>query len=686
MNGRQTASNLVSNSAFEAIYNKGRDWQLLLIGIGVVFFSQFVLIAGGESTDGFIPSDGKLGLMIGFVIVSIAAYFFDSRLRYAPWSMAIPRRLRFNAKGTNRIVLWIGVFALAFLTLRLAGGSRSGSDLWIWVIALVGCASPFAPSFTRMLTGIRAAWRSVRLIDFVIVGMLVVIFLAINATDLNDWYYASIGDEYNFYDLSVHFAQNGIDEPFSQRGVYDFHPRLGMLMKSIPMEVFGVGYLGWRFSLMLMMSFTILGVYVVGTLVGGRIAGTVAATIIAFSHYLGQLAHVGYDHTDSLLPVILAVGVFFVATRTKSPLLFFVAGALMGICFYTNVAARVGLPTVAVFAVLLQFSNPSRRTLNWLIPLIVGIVLAVLPMLLVDGNEVITGLFGRVLGGQGEHSDLSLYERIITNINLNLFAFNFNQHSSHYISGSLLDPISGALVVVATGFGLGRFRDPTSLFLLIWLILAFAATGGLSPYDWHAAITRLFPMMLPLSLLAGMFIARFIWPIQMNLFWVDGSRIFNSKTITIVALTVVGMVTLMLNYQRAEYETPIVFQQSPVAVTIGAMQSETCGNLEHDRIAIVSRDQHVVRRILNAYDPGSVSLYPNKAGEVPGTPLLLDHQQAASRGIPDAEDFGCIIFSHPWESEPAEVLRTIEAENPQAVAIPFSDQSGKTTITILKMP
>ncbi len=686
MNRPKAALNLASNSAFEAIYRKGRDWQLLLAGIGVVFFSQFVLIAGGESSDGTIPNSGRFGLILGFLMVAIAAYFFNTRLRYVPWGVSFPRNLRFNIEGSRKLIFGVGVFAFAFLILRLLGGSKSGDDLWIWIVGLLGCASPFAPSVTRIMVGLRVAWRSIRWFDVVIVGVLTVIFLAVNATDLDDWYYASIGDEYNFYELAVHFSQNGIDDPFSQRGVYDFHPRLGIVLKSIPMDVFGQGHFGWKFGSMLVMCLVILGVYVVGTWCGGRIAGAVASTIIAFSHYLGQLAHVGYDHTDSLLPVILAVGFFFVATRTKSPLMFYAAGVLVGMCFYTNVAARVILPTIAVFAVLQQLAVPNRQAVKWLIPLVVGIGLAVLPMLLVDGNEVITRMFGRVLGGQGEISDLSIYERIASNITFNLFAFNFNEHSSHYISGSLLDSISGTLAVVATGFALGRFRDPMSSFLIIWLALVFAGAGGLSPYDWHAAITRLFPMMLPLSLLAGLFISKFIWPIQMNISWGDNNRIFNPKVITVVTLTVVGAVTLVENYQRAEYETPMVFHQSPVAVTIGGMQSETCGYVEHDRIAIVSRDQHVVRRILNAYDPGSVSLYPNEAGEVPGTPLLLDHQQAAARGFPDAEDFGCIIFSHPWEVEPRQLLSAIQSANPRAVTIPFSDQSGLTTITILRVP
>ena len=66
---------------------------------------------------------------------------------------------------------------------------------------------------------------------------------------------------------------------------------------------------------------------------------------------------------------------------------------------------------------------------------------------------------------------------------------------------------------------------------------------------------------------------------------------------------------------------------------------------------------------------------------------FFNHEEATGREITQMlQQFGCIIFSHPWEDEPRQVLSTIQSANPQAVAIPFSDQSGKTTITILKMP
>ena len=163
-------------------------------------------------------------------------------------------------------------------------------------------------------------------------------------------------------------------------------------------------------------------------------------------------------------------------------------------------AARIVFPIIVAFGIWWYIFGPSRGNWKWVFPFIVGVALASLPILVVDGSELVGQMYGRVIGGQNEPSQLGLIDRISRNIDFNLFAFNFNEHNSHYVSGSLFDPISAVAAVVATGFAVGRVRDPASVFLIIWLVLAFAATGAISPYDWHTVVTRLFAMMLPSSL------------------------------------------------------------------------------------------------------------------------------------------------------------------------------------------
>ena len=680
------ANNVISrkrrdSSLLRRVHESGYDWKLLLVGALFVIVGQFIVVqTSGPEHEG-IPPNGRNALVLGFAMVAFAAYFFNSRLRQHSWVDKLPATTKFSTSGPRSILFGLGVASLAFLSLRLLGGSTSGSDLWIWVVALVGIGSAFVPSYLRVLVGTRKVVRSIRKIDVAIIVALMAILMLLNTDDLTNWYYSAIGDEYSFFDLSRQFAVEGISDPFSQRGVYDYHPRLGLMMKSMVMKIVGINHFGWKFSSIVMLALTIPVLYLAGTLMAGRVAGAVTASVIAFSHYLGAIAHVGYDHIDSLLPTVLAFAFFVLATRNRSPALMFVAGALAGMCIYTNVAARVIFPTILVFAALQIFSQRPMSVVRWALPWIVGMAIAALPMLIVDGNELVTQMLGRVIGGQPEPSDLGTFDQVKNNVELNLFAFNSNEHISHYVSGSLFDPITASISVVAVGFALGRLRDVSSLFLIIWLGFAFVGTGAISPY-WHTAVTRLFPMVPPIALMIGILASRFVWPIDINFSISSDSRAISPKAVTIVALLVVGAFVLMLNAERFRTETPSVFQNSPVAVSLRAFQSEPCNRFADDQIAFISRDEHIIRRILDSYEPGSVYMNPERANEFPGIPKFLNHEQAFEHDLFDFDRYACVIFSHPWEDIPTQILGDLSASNPSGRTIDVADNSSKTTIKV----
>ena len=649
----------------------------------MVLVGQLVLQQhDGPPYDG-IPTSGRNLIVLGFVVIAISSYFFDARTRGPEWIATLPRSVAFRAIGARAVLFGIGAIAFAFLTLRLLGGSTSGSDLWLWMVALVGFASPFAPSTKRILVGLRAGLRSIKATDVAIVSTLIAIFLAFNLGDLTDWYYVAIGDEYAIWELVKHFADNGISDPFSQIGVYDHHPRLGLALKSAVMRFVGADYFGWKSSSVFIAAMTIPGVYWAGTMLGGRVAGAVAAGMFAFSHYVFALAHAGISPIDSLLPSIVAVALFILGTRSKSGLIIFLAGATAGLCFYFNYSARI---IMLILFLLLLFETLPKLEIRRGSHLVLGFLWAVWPLFLVNGPDVITSMLSVAIGGQPEASDGTLIDRLLTNVHLNIYAFNFNERSSHYISGPLLDSISGAVGLMAAAFTVGRLRKPSARLLVLWFIIGFLATGVASPY-WHTAITRLYPLLLPISLMTGLFIAKTVWPVEFNLrASSDGRTILNPKFITAALMIGAGLIVLMLNVQRFTSETPEVFHVHPAAVGIGAMQSQHCGHFERKRIAFVSRDEHLIRRILDSFEPGSVQIFPIDEPKVAGTPTFLNPQEAKDQGIPQAGRYGCIIFTHTWETESGEALGNLYAANPIGTVVPFSDPSNKTTINIFRMP
>ena len=667
-------------SFIQFVYFRNVDLWLMLAGAATVLIGQLLLVQNaGPPYDG-IPAFGRNALILGFIVIAVSSYIFSARLRVPEWDPTLPRSFSFNAKGARAVFLGVGVISQGLLTLRLLAGSTSGSDLWLWIVALIGFASPFAPSINRLLVGLRKVRRSIKSVDVIIVGLLLSIFALINMGDLTDWYFSAIGDEYLIWELVKNFADNGITHPFSQLGIYDHHPRLGFVMKSIVMRLIGADYFGWKSSSVFIVALTIPGIYWTGTLLGNRLTGAVAAAMFAFSHYVFALSHAGINPIDSLFPSIYAVAMFVLGLRTKNALILFLAGAVAGLCFYANFSARIIMPLLLLVLLIHMFPRMEfRRGLH----LVLGFLWAVWPLFLVNGSAVITSMLSVAVGGQPEAVDGTVLDRMIANINLNLYAFNFNERSSHYISGSLLDPVSATIAVIAAGFTLGRIRNPASRMLVVWCSIAFLATAVASPY-WHTAVTRMYPLLLPISLMTGLLVTRIVSPIDINFLTTSGSKAIHPKAIMIIALVVIGAAVLQLNVQRFKTDTPTEFHNSSVAVSLRAFQSEMCTRFPDDQIAFISRDEHTIRRVLDSYAPGSIYINPEEAGQFQGIPKFLNHEQANEYELDDLNRFGCVIFSHPWEQIPTKLLLNLSATNPLGTTFEVADNSNKTKIKVFQ--
>ncbi len=66
-------------TTFKSIYQRGLDWKLMLVGVAIVFFCQFVMLPNAESEDGAMPRNARMVLILGFLAVAISAYFISNR-------------------------------------------------------------------------------------------------------------------------------------------------------------------------------------------------------------------------------------------------------------------------------------------------------------------------------------------------------------------------------------------------------------------------------------------------------------------------------------------------------------------------------------------------------------------------------------------------------------------------------
>ena len=185
------------------------------------------------------------------------------------------------------------------------------------------------------------------------------------------------------------------------------------------------------------MAVTVPAIYGLGRLFAGRIAGVVAAGVLVSSHYVMAFTHIGYTHLDALPVTAWAVLAFIVGSRRKSAPILFAAGVLVGLGLYTALPARVIFPLLAVWLII---NRVGLRRLAGLWPVALGFVVCALPFLVANGAADIPR------NGLDTISPTSRYSseignplsRIAGNLEHNLLVWWWNDHMSHYTSGSLL--------------------------------------------------------------------------------------------------------------------------------------------------------------------------------------------------------------------------------------------------------
>ena len=627
--------------------------RVLFAGVAVAVLGQLVLMAAEPS--GGPPGFGVLLLVLGVVLFALGSWQSSIGVHDEKLSADIepPRRIFSGRKSLMSVAL--GLLLWLVLLLRLVNGSESAWDLVLWLSSALLLTIPFV---SRLRVHRRLS-RELRT-DILVLSALVGIFLALNIRDLDDWYYSAIGDEYAFYLSARAILDDGLSRPFSQSGVYGFHPVLNSAYQAASMAVFGQDNLGWRLASVLSVAVTIPGIYVIGRLLGDRRVAAIAALLFVFSHYMFAYAHTGYNIAHALAPTVWAMAFLFLGLRRQSALLLMVAGLVAGLGLYTHYSARVALVVMAVFAV----AHPQLRVrLLGLWPVAVGFVLAAAPIFAVSRGEVVSRMLEQVPGGYSSDVTGPVGERLLANLSKTLLAFNYNPDMFHYVSGPLLDPVTAVLAVLGVGLALGRVRRPHYRFLLVWAIAAMAVTGLLSPYS-QVAISRLVFVVPPLALLAG-FAGSYLWESVVTALPNSSKRWVGAGLVAMLALVV-----LTLNVKQFWSDTPKVFHLTQEAVAMGAMRSGACGGDMAATIVVAKATEPLLRPALIAYSSHGT------------LPRLIDHGDLGTGEALALDAARCVIFVHPEERAAQEALKELGRRYTGWRPVSFSDRAGKGTVTI----
>lgn len=637
-----------------------RAIQLTVGGALVAFAGELVLQ--------FIePSNRGKALGLGLLVIGSALFGVGAvRSFLAPvrrWSQ-IDRFPLLAAFPPGPAALAAGTGTVVFATLlgRLWSGSTAATDLLLWAISLL--------SFTMAILGTAPRWRPTRsqALEIGSVAALVAVFIALNARDLNDWYYSAIGDEYAFLAAASGVLADGIRKPFSQDGVYGAHPMLGTLFQAAVMRIFGNNHFGWIFSSVLSAALAIPAVYLIGRVLGGWAVGLIAAALFGFNHYLFAFAHLGYNNVMAPAPTAWAFALFLLSWRRPSIGLLFACGVAAGLGFYTFYSARTTIPIIGLFLILRASWQENLSWRHWweqiqrFWPIALGAVLAAGPIFAASGLTVITRMFNEVPGGYDSSVTGPPGLKILSNFWLNVPAFFYNTHVAHYISGSLLDPLSAVLAALGIGLAIRWRGHSGALLLLVWTLVAVATTALLSPHT-TTAVTRLLFDIPPLAVL-GALAARHIWESRPEQF-----EFPSASWAPAAALSALIVVVLGLNVHRFWYVTPTRYHLINDAIVVGALRSPLCQN-DPAKAVVVMRGHGLLRGALTSYRPErDLPRFVTHADLKPGQPIPLNGAVCVVFGDPNDE---------PARAALADLLRTVQG----SMVSPFRDRAGVGTVMV----
>lgn len=557
-----------------------------------------------------------------------------------------PGRIAVRMRDPRIIFCALGAVLHIFLLVRVLTEPTNGYDIVLWMAGMAA----FGASFVNL-----SALRDVRfrppLVDTAIVAGLMAACVALHAHDLRDWYYVAIGDDIGFFLRVREILESGIRDPFAIDGLYGNSPMLNSIYQASVSWIFGGGAWGWKFSSVLSVAVTVPAIYGLGRLFAGRIAGIVAAGVLVSSHYVMAFTHIGYTHLDALPVTAWAVLAFIVGNGRKSAPILFAAGVLAGLGLYTALPARVILP---LFAVWLIINRVGLRRLVELWPVALGFAVCALPFLVTNGAETLLVMGLDIISPNSRYgSEIgSPFSRIAGNLEHNLLVWWWNDHMSHYTSGSLLDVVSGILAIVGIGVAVGKWRASDKL-LLAWLLMTVAATAIAVPYS-HPPLTRMHSTLIPLALLSGVGVSE-------CLCWVKGYRAY--KYVAVAGLLVV---ILALNVWRFQVTTPNALPHyAPESLAVKAWQSDECGR-DNDTL-FVGRDGHLMDLVLLTYIP---------EGERPKVigyedPLVLPLWHA------------CKIFFRPDDSQAQQRLQILRDAFSMRSTVE-ANPSGYTSVEVIR--
>ncbi|MCS6801876.1 MAG: glycosyltransferase family 39 protein [Chloroflexota bacterium] len=504
------------------------------------------------------------------------------------------RRLEVPFPRAVRRWLFIGGLTLAGLAalwpvLVRAARVPTLADAVIWLAGLLTVAALLGAADLHQGHRRPAAPTERWLLTAGLVALPMALAALLTFPTLADPYFSAIGDEYAFWEFARALARGAPHDPFTQAGVYGNHPVLSSYLMAGTMRLLGPEQVGWRAASALSHVVAAGALTALGMLAFNRFAGLVAGVGLAAAHPLLAYAHTGYNNIQSVPLTILAL-VFGVASRRFGSLACaFVGGVFAGAGWYTFYTSRVAV--VALLALLLLQPGRGRR-MGQIFVALAGFALAVLPLVVASREQVILKMLAESAAAPaaGATTAAAVLARLLTLTAQAIRAPWAGDRTSHYISGPLLDPVSGVVVAAGAILGVLLVRRAPWRWLWVWYGLALLAGGATSQYD-HLPNSRSFFFLPPLLLIGGLAAGK-AWERVCRTRW-------TAVAFSAFAL-VLGVVVVALNLSRLHVETPRVLPLSAEAVAAMTSERHRCREAPAGPLFLADHPEPVFEKLVAA--------------------------------------------------------------------------------------
>ncbi|MGE5775805.1 MAG: ArnT family glycosyltransferase [Chloroflexota bacterium] len=349
--------------------------------------------------------------------------------------------------------------------------------------------------------------------------------IGVGAYALKDIPASMVPDEGSFWENARAIALKQFQPVFFDSGVYTF-PIASTILQGWLMRLFGADLWGWRFSSVLAGMASLVPLYLLGKEWFGRRVAVAAALLMVANPYFISFARLGYNNSQALLPVTLAVYLWALGSRKGSYFYLWLAGLVAGLGFYTYSAVWIGMVTLCLGIVYLRL----LRQISWkqmfavLMLILLAWGLAFAPRLVYtaagDGEEGLTykvletsffsAFYARAYYGNSELSttirsdgypeifyDPTLYRQLLTRGVIRTLLSLFDPHlvTEHFMISSLTGVITPVFFAIGFVLFLRKWKQSRFGLPLIWLVsgLIFLSIIGAFP-PRHTHMVSLIPV------------------------------------------------------------------------------------------------------------------------------------------------------------------------------------------------